>query len=500
SVDESMVTGESLPVSKGPGDPVIGATLNKMGLIRFEATKVGSETTLAQIIKLVEEAQGSKAPIQKLVDRVSAIFVPVVILVALATFIVWYLIPIPSGVEVNAFTRALINMVAVLVIACPCAMGLATPTAVMVGTGRGAEKGLLFRSGEALERAGGLSLVVLDKTGTVTRGQPSVTDILDFGFLIADLGMESREARVVSSDGSRFSDLGTSQSVISDHQTEILRLAASVEIGSEHPLGEAIVAEAGNREISLVHPEAFTAEAGHGVAASIQGQQVVVGSPRMLENMGYNIDSIRPMIEKFQAEGKTAVLVGVDGHLEGLIAIADTIKEGSHTAIEQLHNMGLRVAMITGDNLRTAQAIAASVGIDDVRAEILPEGKAREIKRFQEEGEVVAMVGDGINDAPALAQADVGIAIGTGTDVAIAAAPVTLISGDLRKVPQAIALSRRTLKTIRQNLFWAFIYNILLIPAAAAGLLNPMLAAGAMAFSSVFVVTNSLKLRKMRLD
>jgi len=511
SVDESMVTGESLPVSKGPGDPVIGATLNKMGLIRFEATKVGSETALAQIIKLVEEAQGSKAPIQKLVDRVSAVFVPAVIAVALLTFAVWLIIPLPVGAEVSAFTRALINMVAVLVIACPCAMGLATPTAVMVGTGRGAEKGLLFRSGEALERAGSISLVVLDKTGTVTRGQPSVTDIVD-------LGSESRELRTeirlsAGTDGSRRlaeanisvlgappSDLGSRQSKIYNQQSEILRLAASVEIGSEHPLGEAIVAEAGDREMILVHPEDFKAEAGHGVAGSVEGKRVVVGSPRMLEDLGYAINGIRPMVEKFQAEGKTAVLVGIDGRLEGLIAIADTIKEGSREAIEQLHRMKLRVAMITGDNLTTAKAIAAKVGIDDVRAEILPEGKALEVKRFQEMGEIVAMVGDGINDAPALAQADVGIAIGTGTDVAIAAAPVTLMSGDLRKVPQAIALSRRTLRTIRQNLFWAFIYNVVLIPAAAAGLLNPMLAAGAMAFSSVFVVTNSLKLRKVRLD
>jgi Cu+-exporting ATPase len=519
AVDESMVTGESMPVAKGPGDMVLAATLNKMGFLRFDAQRVGRETALAQIIQLVEEAQGSKAPIQRMVDRISAVFVPVVILIALATFLVWIMLPPPpAGSEVTSFTRALIHMVAVLVIACPCAMGLATPTAVMVGTGRGAEKGLLFRSGEALEQSGRVGLVVLDKTGTITRGQPAVTDIVD-------LGLEGRESRIesrqwgawalgqsdlreprtesrhsVGTDGSPISVFGSRPSDRGFRQTEILRLAASVEKGSEHPLGEAIVAEAGNRDLPLDMPEAFRAEAGHGVVGTVNGKEVVVGSPRLFENLGFSITSFQPAVETMQAEGKTVVLVGIEGNVAGFIGIADTLKDGSREAVEQLHALKLRVAMVTGDNLRTAQSIASQVGIDQVRADVLPDGKVREVKKLQEQGETVAFVGDGINDAPALAQADVGIAIGTGADVAIAAAPVTLMSGDLRKVPQAIRLSRLTVKTIHQNLFWAFFYNIILIPAAAVGMLNPMLAAGAMAFSSIFVVTNSLRLRKVRLD
>jgi Cu+-exporting ATPase len=466
AVDESMLTGESLPVDKKPGNEVVGGTINKQGLLKFEATRVGAQTALAQIIRLVEDAQGSKAPIQRLADRVSAVFVPAVITAATITFLAWYFFG-RAG-----FTQSLIYMVAVLVIACPCAMGLATPTAVMVGTGKGAERGILFKNSEALERAHELTTVVLDKTGTITQGEPSVTDVLP-------------------AEGMRPS---------------VLALAASAEQGSEHPLGEAIVQAARVEALALSEPEGFEAVAGQGVAATVDGKRVLVGSRRLLDEHGVSLDGLESSLASLEDEAKTAMLVAVDGEAAGVLAVADTVKEGSIEAIRQMQALGLEVVMITGDNRRTAETIGQQVGVGRVVSQVLPGDKAAQVRALQDTGKTVGMVGDGINDAPALAQADVGIAIGTGTDVAMAAADVTLMSGDLRGVPRAIALSRATMRTIKQNLFWAFFYNVILIPLAAGAFypalgirLHPVLAAAAMAFSSVFVVTNSLRLRRVEI-
>ncbi len=470
SVDESMLTGESMPVDKEQGDEVIGATMNRSGSFRFRATKVGAETALAQVIRLVREAQGSKAPIQRLADQVAGIFVPVVIALASTTFLVWWLL-VGAGV-----TDALIRLVAVLVIACPCALGLATPTAVMVGTGRGARLGILFRSSEALERAKQVSVVVLDKTGTITRGEPVV-----------------REVRALDGDHAR-----------------LLRLAASAELRSEHPLAEAVLVEARRRDLTPSEPERFEALAGRGVTASVDGAGILVGTRSFLEENGVETASLADAAARIESHAQTPLWVATEESVLGLIAVADSLKEGSRDAVRELQDAGLRVVMLTGDREATARAIAEEVGIIDVRAELLPEHKVGAIRELQEDA-VVAMVGDGINDAPALAQADVGIAIGTGTDVAMETADVTLMRGDLSAVPVAFALSRATMRTIEQNLFWAFFYNVILIPVAAGALyslaflpmmlraLHPILAAFAMAFSSVSVVGNSLRLRRARL-
>lgn len=484
AVDESMMTGESLPVTKQTGDEVIGGSINKQGRLQFEARKVGAETALAQIIRLVEEAQGSRAPIQRLADQVAGVFVPIVLLIALVTFLIWWVV-VDLGL-----TAAMIRMVAVLVIACPCALGLATPTAIMVATGRGAQQGILFKNSQALEQAHSLEVVVLDKTGTLTLGEPSVTDIW-----VKDQKLKKGEDTAVSDS--------------SDSSNRLLYLAASVEAGSEHPLGEAIVRAAQERELQLAQPEEFEAQTGQGVVARVEGRRVALGNAKMMKESAVPLEGLEAEAKRLQSEAKTVVWVAVDGEAVGLIGIADTLKPGSKEAVHQMQQLGLTVIMMTGDNAATARKIAEQVGIDRVLSEVLPGEKASQIQKLQTESRgLVGMVGDGINDAPALAQADVGIAIGTGTDVAMETADVTLMRGDLRSVPQAIALSKATLRTIKQNLFWAFFYNVVLIPVAAGVLypfaalpgalrsLHPILAALAMAFSSVTVVTNSLRLKQ----
>jgi P-type Cu+ transporter len=482
SVDESMLTGESIPVEKSVGALVYGATINGTGTFRLRALKVGRDTVLSQIIRLVEEAQGSKAPIQRMVDLVSSYFVPAVVAVALLAFFVWLTFgPAP------AFTYAMLTAVAVLIIACPCALGLATPTAIMVGTGKGAESGVLIKDATALELAHKVNAVVLDKTGTLTEGKPRVTDLIP--------------AKGIQED-------------------TLLRLAASVERGSEHPLATAIVAEAKERGLALDDPEAMEAVPGKGVRSAVKGSVVLLGNSRLMEEADVPLHSLREQAETLALQGKTPMFAAADGKVLGIIAVADTLRPESLEAVRELHRMGLEVAMLTGDNRRTAEAIAKQAGIDRVFAEVLPQDKASYVQQLQAEGKSVVMVGDGINDAPALAQANVGMAIGTGTDIAMESADIVLMQGDVRGVVRAIKLSRATIRAIKQNLFWAFAYNTMLIPVAAGvlypvfsgggvpdalrpvlgefGFLNPVLAALAMAFSSVSVVTNSLRLKRHR--
>lgn len=469
SVDESMLTGESIPVEKSQGDTVFAATMNATGSLRLAATKVGADTVLQQIVRLVREAQGNKAPIARLADRVSSYFVPIVLGLALVTFIVWWLVsPIDTRLSMS-----LIAALSVLIIACPCALGLATPSAIMVGTGRGAEMGILIKGGEALETAHKITTIVLDKTGTITEGKPTLID------LIAAPGADERE---------------------------LLRMTASAERHSEHPLAAAIVSAAASRSISLAEPSTFNAIVGQGVEATVVGRRVLIGSPSLLQSRGVPI-SLLPRAAELAGLGRTTLHVAIDGAEAGLLAVADRVKPTSKQAVDRLHARGLKVVMLTGDNRATARAIATEIGVDDVHAEVLPGDKAEHVAALQRQGHIVAMVGDGINDTPALARADIGMAIGTGTDVAIEAADITLMRGDLRSVPDAIALSRATMRTIRRNLFWAFAYNVVGIPIAAGvlfpltgWLLSPIIASAAMAMSSVSVVTSSLRLRTAKLE
>jgi len=463
AIDESMITGESIPVDKKIGDTAIGATINKTGLLKIRATRVGADTTLSQIIKLVEDAQVARAPIQKLADRVSSVFVPAVVVIATFAFFAWY---IPLGQSV---AHALVFFIAVLIIACPCALGIATPAAIMVGTGKGAENGLLIKGGEYLEKAHKLTTVVFDKTGTLTKGKPSVTDVAAFG---------------------------------STSEADVLRLAASAEKGSEHPLGEAIVRAAAARGLPTEDPVDFEAIPGLGIRARIGGRPVLLGNRKLMEDARVSIAGAEAVLQRFEADGKTAMILAVDATTTGVVAVADTLKDHSVEAVRALKAMGIEVIMMTGDNRRTAEAIARQAGVDRVIAEVLPDQKEEKIKELQSAGKVVSMVGDGINDAPALAQSDVGIALGSGTDVAMEAGGIVLIKDDLRDVVASIQLSRRTVQKIRQNLFWAFFYNAALIPLAAGVLagfgivLNPIIAGAAMGFSSVSVVMNSMTLRR----
>jgi Cu+-exporting ATPase len=459
ALDESMITGESVPVDKTVGDKVIGATINKNGFIKIKATKVGKDTALAQIIKVVEEAQGSKAPIQRLADNISGIFVPIVVGIAIVTFLVWFLWVTPGN-----FAEALEKMIAVLVIACPCALGLATPTSIMAGSGRAAEYGILFKGGEHLEMTHRINTVILDKTGTITNGAPVLTDVMT-----------------------------------EMDEVEFLTLVGSAEKQSEHPLAQAIVEGIKGKNINLKAVSEFEAIPGFGIKAVIEGKEVLVGTRRLMKKYEVEMNHVQSKMEALEKQGKTAMLAAVDGTFAGIVAVADTIKETSTEAIKRLKEMGLEVIMITGDNQQTAAAIAKLAGVEHVIAEVLPEGKAEEVKKLQQQGKKVAMVGDGINDAPALAIADIGMAIGTGTDVAMEAADITLIRGDLNSIADAIFMSKKTIGNIKQNLFWAFGYNTIGIPIAAIGLLAPWLAGAAMAFSSVSVVLNALRLQRVKL-
>ena len=456
SVDESMITGESIPIEKEIESNVIGSTVNQNGTVEVSATKVGKETALQSIIKVVEEAQGKKAPIQRMADIISGYFVPIVIGIAIVTFLAWYFLASPGNIE-----PALVAAISVLVIACPCALGLATPTSIMVGTGKGAENGILFKGGEHLEKTHSLDAIIMDKTGTITKGKPEVTDFTG------------------------------------DEDT--LRLLASAEKGSEHPLAQAIVSYATEHDVNILDVDDFNAIPGHGIESVIEDRRVLVGTRKLMADNGMDTGGLEEVMAQFEHDGKTAMIIATDGQIKGVVAVQDTVKESAKKAIQSLHDQGLEIVMLTGDNSRTAAAIARQVNIDTVIAEVLPEEKATHVKRMQEEGKVVAMVGDGVNDAPALATADIGIAIGTGTEVAIEAADITILGGELTLIPRAINLSHKTIRNIKQNLFWAFAYNTAGIPIAALGFLAPWVAGAAMAFSSVSVVTNSLRLKRVKI-